>query len=129
MTTEYPTLSDVASAKIFGHAPLVNPVHRVDTPSGRIITRPLDSGADIPVVYTITYEGMSNTDKEILEDWERDDIRYGAVEFEWDQPKTDTTYKTKLLAPIKYRTNAKGSGVVADLLWSISFTIAALKEA
>lgn len=124
----YPSLSADVSIDDFGHIPLVNIVHRITTPSGRIITRPLDIAADVPVKYGINYPAMTNTEKIILETWERDEAEYGGVTFSWTNPQTSVAYNTKLAAPFVYKIHPKSGGGISQLLWVVSADFIILSE-
>lgn len=78
-----------------------------------------------PILYRVRYSLMSNTDKEKLETWERDECSYGGRRFKWIHPSTGKTYVAILLNPISYTIHPRSKGDI----WRIYIRVATIYEA
>lgn len=121
----YPTLSQEPETKSFGHAFVGDVVHRAEFQSGALLTRPYFT--DVPIQWGIQYTALSDTDKQILEQWEKDTIGFGGTSFSWANPKDGNTYEGILAAPIVYKINSQSSGKISENVWTITFEIITLR--
>jgi len=96
----FPTLTRAVSHRGFTETKLIDPTIRSEFSSGAISTRPRFSGT-IPQLYNVTYHYISAADKVLLEAFE-DDIKVGAVTFNWTNILTSTMWKMRLKSPIKF---------------------------
>ena len=99
----YPTLSqNTDGSPDFGQAPAISdPTYRSPKESGIVKTGMKVSW--VPLQWSFTYTGLSNSNKNTLETFERDTASFGATEFTWTHPISSTTYNVRFARPISFR--------------------------
>lgn len=79
-----------------------------DTPFDPTIRTEFESGAvktrarftSVPKRWTIVLDHLSDADKIILDNFQRNEVHFGADDFKWDNGQDQVTYRVRFLKPI-----------------------------
>jgi len=113
----YPTLSQNPDAEGFRQEPVTDPTLRNDCENGKVLTRA--KYTSVPKKWAFNYTQLSNTDKELIDVFEKTTVKYGADSFSWTNPIDNITYTVRFTKPVVY--------VLADSQlheWNIQIEIA-----
>ena len=89
----FPVLNIGPSALEFTVKPAINPTYRSEFENGVVLTRARTTR--VPKQYEIKFRGMSQADKDVLENFIENVVYYGAKSFIWENPQTGVTGNNK----------------------------------
>ncbi|HBG77509.1 MAG TPA: hypothetical protein DDW84_01485 [Phycisphaerales bacterium] len=91
--SSFPTLSVNPDAVGFQQEAATDPTLRNGFENGKVQTRA--KFTSVPQKWSFNYSQLSNTDKELIETFERTTVRYGADSFTWVNPVDNASYTVK----------------------------------
>lgn len=111
--------------QVAGHdqAILSDPVHRAEFESGALLTRTRSTA--VPRTRRLILAFLTEAEKQMLEDFEQNDIGYGGAEFTWQDPAPGDgrTWNAQLVSPISYNRHPQST-----IHWQAEVTIALVSE-
>lgn len=114
--TDFPTLSTAATAFSFSEKYNVDPTIRSDPKNGAILTR--SKFKNIPLIWTVVYNFLTDVDKELLDDFQNDTVKWGAGAFNWINPQDLVTYEVRLNTVINFKIVSQ-----VEREWSAQFEV------
>jgi hypothetical protein len=96
----FPTLSKNPDKESWDEGPLYDPTERMGMTGGAQDSRP--SSTVVPKFWSFSYRQLSNTDKQSVETFEKQTVRYGG-EFDWTNPFDSQTYRVTFGQKVEYR--------------------------
>ena len=113
---DFPSLSTIPEAEGWQEGTGIDPTMRVEMESGIVMTR--SRFTTVPKMWRFAYRLMSNTDKETLETFEKDTVKYGADAFNWTNPIDTVVYSVRFGDKLLFQLED-----TQQHQWSVSITL------
>jgi len=114
--TDFPTLAVTATAYSFSEKSNIDPTIRSDFENGAILTR--SKFKNNTLTWTVKYDFLTNSDKELLDDFQNNTVKWGAGAFNWINPEDNITYEVRLNTVINFIIVSK-----TNREWSAQFEV------